>query len=65
VLGFLRYGGVGWIEWGNDISLAINNFLRAPWAVFYPGLMISLSVTGFLFMGDGLSENSLMGQEVL
>jgi ABC-type dipeptide/oligopeptide/nickel transport system permease subunit len=65
ILGFLRYGGVGWIEWGYDISLAINSFLKAPWAVFYPGLMISLSVIGFLLVGDGLSETSLMGQELL
>jgi len=65
VLGFLRYGGVGWIEWGLDISRAINSILKAPWAVFYPALMISLSVIGFLLVGDGLSENGFMGQEVL
>lgn len=65
VLGFLRYGGTGWIEWGFDIARAINNFYKAPWAVLYPSLMISLSVIGFLLIGDSLSDFRLMGQEGL
>ena len=65
VLGFLRYGGVGWIEWGLDIARAINDFYRAPWAVLYPSLMISISVIGFLLVGDGLSDVNLIRQENL
>ena len=65
VLGFLRYGGVGWIEWGYDIALAINNFYIAPWAVLWPSLMISISVVGFLLIGDGLADANLISRESL
>jgi peptide/nickel transport system permease protein len=74
VLGFLRFGGIewweagyhlGWIEWGYDIALVINRFYTAPWTVIFPSLMISVSVIGFLLVGDGLSDFGLMGQEVL
>jgi len=55
VLGFLRLQGIGWIEWGYDIAIAINFLTTAPWAIFYPCLMILLSVLSFLLLGDSLS----------
>jgi len=74
VLGFLRFGGISWfqagyhldwIEWGYDIALVIDRFYLSPWTVIGPSIMISISVIGFLLVGDGLSDFSLMGQEVL
>ena len=74
VLGFLRFGGIDWfsagyhldwIEWGYDIALVIDRFYLAPRTVIGPSIMISISVIGFLLVGDGLSDFSLMGQEVL
>ena len=68
VLGFLRYGGVGWIEWGYDISIALyyqSRITTAPWAVVYPCLMILIAVLGFLLLGDSLSDVGLLKQERL
>lgn len=74
VLGFLRFGGIewfqagyhlGWIEWGYDIALVIDRFHAAPWTVISPSLMISISVIGFLLIGDGLSDFNLIGQGIL
>ena len=68
VLGFLRYGGVGWIEWGYDISIALyyqSRLTTAPWAVVYPCLMILIAVLGFLLLGDSLSDVGLLKQERL
>ena len=56
VLGFLRFQGIDWIEWGLDISIAINYLTAAPWATLYPSLMILLSVLSFLLLGDSLSD---------
>ena len=47
------------------MALVINRFYTAPWIVIFPSLMISISVIGFLLVGDGLSDFGLMGQEVL
>ena len=77
VLGFLRYGGnfffsgvneVGWIEWGYDISTVLTShvgLMYAPWALFYPCLMILIAVLGFLLLGDSLSDVGLLKQEKL
>ncbi|TFG18196.1 MAG: ABC transporter permease [Promethearchaeota archaeon] len=64
VLAFLRSGG-GWIDWGYDIALMINYIYAAPWAAFFPTLMIFLSVLGFLLLGDSLSEIGLLTSEKL
>ena len=65
ILGFLRFGDVGWIEWGYDISQSLNNFYNASWAVFYPALMILIASMGFLLLGDTLVDNRLIIREVL
>ena len=65
VLGFLRIGNIGWIEWGYDISVALPYFYIAVWAVFYPALMIVISSMGFLLVGDGLAEDDVISAEGL
>jgi peptide/nickel transport system permease protein len=65
ILGFLRFGDIGWIEWGYDISHSLNYFYNAPWSVLYPALMILISSMGFLLLGDNLVDNSLIRREVL
>ena len=44
------------IEWGNDINIARENPYEAPWAGLWPGLMIFLTVLGFMLVGDGLRD---------
>jgi ABC-type dipeptide/oligopeptide/nickel transport system permease subunit len=77
VLGFLRVGDViksssyiimnniGWIEWGFDIALSVDMFSIAPWAALYPSIIILIAVSGFLLLGDSLSDISLLKQETL
>lgn len=65
ILAFLRMGGISWIEWGYDIAIMINYIYAAPWAAFFPILMIFLSVLGFLLIGDSLSEIGLLTSEKL
>ncbi|MHA1931106.1 MAG: ABC transporter permease [Promethearchaeota archaeon] len=43
-------------EWGNDINKARANPYEAPWASLWPGLMIFLTVLGFMLLGDGLRD---------
>lgn len=56
VLSFLRIYVPRAVDWGLDISLAINYFYVAPWATFWPMLMITLSIIGYFLIGDGLRE---------
>jgi len=68
ILGFLRLGGIYWIEWGFDITTVVlfqRNLPNAPWALFYPCLMILITVLGFLLLGDSLSDKNLLKQEKL
>ncbi len=55
-LAFLGFGDPTFVEWGNDISLARENLYDAPWAPLYPGLMILITVLGFMLVGDGLRD---------
>lgn len=55
-LAFLGFVEPAFIEWGNDISLARENLYDAPWAPLYPGLMILITVLGFMLVGDGLRD---------
>jgi peptide/nickel transport system permease protein len=43
-------------SWGNMLNNAQSYVLYAPWAAVYPGAMISLTVLGFNFAGDGLRD---------
>jgi peptide/nickel transport system permease protein len=77
VLGFLRTGqiihtasytimnNIPWIEWGFDIALSVDMFSIAPWAAFYPSVMILIAVSGFLLLGDALTDINLLKQETL
>jgi len=55
-LGFLGYSDPNMVEWGNDIAAAKGRLPIAPWASFWPGLMILLAVLGFMLVGDGLRD---------
>jgi peptide/nickel transport system permease protein len=56
VLSFLGFGDFRWIQWGADITYAMNMALTAPWATFGPLLMIVITVMAFLLFGDGLRD---------
>jgi peptide/nickel transport system permease protein len=43
-------------SWGNMLNNAQSYFTTAPWVAILPGLMITLTVTSFNFMGDGLRD---------
>ncbi len=55
-LGFLGFSDPKLVEWGNDISRARERLYVAPWATFWPGIMILFSVLGFMLVGDGLRD---------
>jgi peptide/nickel transport system permease protein len=44
------------IEWGRDIDIARGHIVIAPWASLFPGLMILITVLGFMLVGDGLRD---------
>jgi peptide/nickel transport system permease protein len=43
-------------EWGAMLSAERNQVFTAPHLVFYPGLMIMLTVLSFNLIGDGLRD---------
>lgn len=43
-------------SWGNMLNNAQSYFGQAPWIALFPGLLITLTVTGFNFVGDGLRD---------
>jgi peptide/nickel transport system permease protein len=43
-------------SWGNMLNNAQSYFVSAPWVAIFPGLMITLVVTSFNFLGDGLRD---------
>lgn len=43
-------------SWGNMLNNAQTYVFYAPWAAVFPGLMITLTVLGFNFAGDGLRD---------
>ncbi|MFW9874208.1 MAG: ABC transporter permease [Candidatus Thorarchaeota archaeon] len=55
-LSFLGYSDVSLIEWGNDISIARLHLYDAPWSAVWPGIMILITVLGFMLVGDGLRD---------
>jgi peptide/nickel transport system permease protein len=55
-LAFLGYSDPRLIEWGNDINVARLRLYDAPWAAFWPGMMILITVLGFMLVGDGLRD---------
>jgi len=56
-ISFLGYGiQPPLASWGNMLTNAQSYFDLAPWLAIEPGLMITLTVTGFSFLGDGLRD---------
>lgn len=55
-LSFLGYSDITLIEWGNDISSARLHLYDAPWTAVWPGIMILITVLGFMLVGDGLRD---------
>ena len=55
-LAFLGYSDPTFIEWGRDIDIGRGHLVNAPWASFWPGLMIIFTVLGFMLIGDGLRD---------
>jgi ABC-type dipeptide/oligopeptide/nickel transport system permease subunit len=43
-------------EWGSMLGQERNQVFTAPHLVFFPGLMIMLTVLGFNLLGDGLRD---------
>ncbi len=55
-LSFLGFGDQTLIEWGNDINVGRSYLNNAPQASFWPGMMVLLTVLGFMLVGDGLRD---------
>ena len=55
-LAYLGFSDTRLVEWGNDISLGQAYVQHAPWASLWPGLMILITVFGFMLVGDGLRD---------
>ena len=55
-LSFLGFSDPQLIEWGNDIADARMHLYDAPWGAMWPGIMILITVLGFMLFGDGLRD---------
>jgi peptide/nickel transport system permease protein len=56
-ISFLGYGiQPPQASWGNMLTNAQSDFLVDPWLAVMPGLAITLAVTSFNFVGDGLRD---------
>ncbi|MEJ2248765.1 MAG: ABC transporter permease [Candidatus Lokiarchaeota archaeon] len=53
---FLGFSDPTLIEWGNDVSQGQRYLVTAPWASLFPGIMIVVTVLGFMLLGDGLRD---------
>ena len=54
---FLGYGiQAPTASWGNMLNNAQQYLSSAPWLAIFPGVMITLAVTSFNFVGDGLRD---------
>ena len=55
-LSYLGFGDSRLIEWGTDINIARGYLRNAPWASIFPGVMILITVFGFMLVGDGIRD---------
>ena len=56
-LAFLGAGiSLGTPTWGNMIALGRDSMIDNPWMMFWPGLMITITVMGFAVGGDALRD---------
>ena len=44
------------VSWGSMLQKGLTRLLDAPWMVWFPGGLISLTVLAFNFVGDGLRD---------
>jgi peptide/nickel transport system permease protein len=57
-ISFLGYGiQPPLASWGNMLNNAQSYFASAPWVAIFPGVMITVAVTSFNFLGDGLRDS--------
>src|SRR5919106_1701834 len=57
-ISFLGYGiQPPLASWGNMLNNAQQYFASAPWVAIFPGVMITVAVTSFNFLGDGLRDS--------
>lgn len=43
-------------SWGSMLQKGLTRLLDAPWLVWFPGILISVTVLAFNFVGDGLRD---------
>lgn len=43
-------------SWGSMLQKGLTRLLDAPWLVWFPGILISITVLAFNFVGDGLRD---------
>ena len=56
-ISFLGYGIQPPVpSWGNMLNNAQEFLATSPWLAIFPGVAITLAVTGFNFLGDGLRD---------
>jgi len=57
---FLSYLGLGvqapWASWGALVAEGVANMRSAPWQLFFPAALISLTILGFNLLGEGLQQ---------
>ncbi len=44
-------------SWGNVISLGRTFFQIAPWIIFFPGVLLAITVLAINLVGDGLRDS--------
>ena len=44
-------------SWGNVISLGRTFFQIAPWIIFFPGILLAITVLAIILVGDGLRDS--------
>lgn len=56
----LSYLGLGiqppTASWGNMLSGGLDDFSRAPWLAFFPGLLMSVTILSIFLVTDGLRD---------
>ena len=60
---FLGFLGLGVTppaaSWGTLLAQGMTNFRSNPWQVFFPALLLGVTIWGFTLLGDGLAKERL------
>ena len=63
----MSYLGLGiqppYPSWGRMLFESQPSLFNAPWCALSPGLMIMITVIGFNYIGDGLSQKYVYNME--